>query len=159
MSNERYVELGELGEKEGAYALGTEAVLTEGHISQVEEAVPQFIEKKYECFTAKHAVVGHDLVIQFYLPEAAGDLKTADARVQRQWESFWLEAFRDALSPVAQEYFQAEYPRLVAKYTEELASWWFRARGFGDSMSPLELAEGFERRLNDRLQNQSAGQN
>jgi hypothetical protein len=131
--------------------LHSEVQLVEGSMSDVEQAIPQFETRSYPCFVAKHAVVGNDLVIQFYLPEAAGNLRTSDAKMQQRWASFWLETFRDALSPVAKEYFAAEYPTLVAKYTEEVASWWFCARGFGQTMVPQELAENFESKLNSYL--------
>jgi hypothetical protein len=151
MSNEKQVSLGEVAPERAVGLLGQESG-RESTASDVESAIPKFEEKAYTYFTARHGVVAGDLVIQFFLPKVAVEAaKKGDATSQRKWESFWLETFRDQLSPVAKSYFHAEYPHLVAKYTEEVASWWFRARGYGDSVAPMALAEGFELRLNEAL--------
>ncbi|MFA5436040.1 MAG: hypothetical protein WC372_08395 [Candidatus Neomarinimicrobiota bacterium] len=151
MSSERQVTLGEIPPEQATSLLHQE-VQREHNVAEVENAVPKFEEKVYRYFTAKHGVVGADLVVQFFLPkEAEAAAKKGDATAQRRWESFWLETFRDQLSPVAQSYFHTDYPHIVAKYTEELASWWFRARGFGETMDPKALAEGFELRLHEAV--------
>lgn len=151
MSSERQVSLGEIA-PERATSLLQQEVQTESSVEEVENAVPKFKEKTYRYFTAKHGVVGTDLVIQFFLPKEAEEAaRKGDATAQRRWESFWLETFRDQLSPVAQSYFHTDYPHIVAKYTEELASWWFRAHGFGETMDPVALAEGFELLLHEAV--------
>jgi hypothetical protein len=149
MSNERQVALVDVDPRVIPGLLSREREYTS---TEVGEAVPKFEEVQYNSFIAKHGVVGRDLVVQFFLPKSGEEaLRTGDTRLQRQWEFFWLERFRDLLSPVAKEYFRLEYPQLQAKYTEELASWWFRARGLGETVAPLVLAEGFERQLDAAL--------
>lgn len=150
MSDERTVVLGEVPPDEALRSLQLSSK-DEHTIEEVGRAVPVFKEVKLPEFRAQHAVVSGDLVIQFFLPVPAEELKRADAKVQQRWATYWLEAFPRQLSPVAKLYFQADKPRLVAKYTEELASWWFRARGFGDGLDPDGLAEGFYKRLAEAL--------
>ena len=52
---------------------------------------------------------------------------------------------------MAEEYFQATYPRLKAAYTEEQASWWMRAYGFGQLLDPHKFAYGFFDKLDEAL--------
>jgi hypothetical protein len=125
--------------------------LGEGVEEDVERAVIQFTEKSYKSFRSEYTSVNGDLTIHFFLPAAAGDLKTASPTQIRQWEVYWLKTFPEALSPTAKEYFQSDKPRLVAKYTEEVSSWWFCARGFGDSLSLSTLAERFFEKLDAAL--------
>lgn len=150
-TNERTVQLTGMSESEALGTLHQEGVMVEGTADDVAGAVPKFERIQYRMFTAEHAVVNDDLHVHFFLPEEAGDIEKAGAREQESWKAYWLETFRDALSPIAKSYFQADKPRLVAKYTPEVASWWFCARGYGDALNPLELARGFERTLDDAL--------
>jgi hypothetical protein len=87
----------------------------------IAEAVPQFEkEQGYTTFTAEHALVDGNIVIHFFLPE--------DYRGNAQ--QYWTVRFPLALDGVAQAHFQATAPRLQAKYTEELRSWWFKATNY-----------------------------
>lgn len=149
---ERTVQIGGVAEDRAAGMLHTEGQMTAGTEEDIRRAVPDFTEIELPTFKAKWAVVNGDLQVQFYLPAGAPDLKRAGANEQRRWEAYWLKQFPNALSPVAKKYFQADKPRLVAKYTDEVASWWFCARGFGEAVSPSALAEGFAAALDAELQ-------
>lgn len=121
-------------------------------VGEVVNAVVQYTQKEYTSFKAEHGLKDGDLVIHFFLPlEDPKVLGKADARIQKSWNAFWLEKFPAVLSPVAQEYFQADLPRIVAKYTPEVASWWFLARGFGSMMDPQAFAEAFLAKLDAAL--------
>lgn len=150
-SDERTVQLQGVDADKAAGMLHTEGQLVEGTEEDIARAVPKFVESARAEFIARSAVVDHDLVVHFFLPRAAGDLKKADANQQKRWEAYWLEQFPQVLSPTAMEYFQADKSRLVAKYTPEVASWWFRARGFGDALDPVALVDGFYVALCGRL--------
>jgi len=157
MSNdERTVQLTGVSREVATRMLGEEGRMVEGTEEDVARAVPDFRRVNYPSFVAEHAVINGDLHVHFFLPTEAGDLKRADANLQRKWEAYWLETFPKFLSPVAKEYFQSDKPRLVAKYTEEVASWWFCGRGYGDALNPDELALGFERALDGALQASTA---
>ncbi len=150
MSNERSVQLSGVQQERAPGLLHTEGQLqtTAGNVS---DSIPKFHEVKLKNFRARHAVVDDNIVIHFYLPVSEEELKRADPRAVALWETWWLEKFPLVLSPVAQDYFSATIPRLVAKYTEEEASWWFRASGFGATMNPRRLAELFLERLDAQL--------
>jgi hypothetical protein len=150
-SEERTVQLQGVDADKAAGMLSSESRMVAGTKDDVVRAVPRFIESDRPEFFAKHTVIDGDLVIQFFLPKAVGDLRKADANQQKRWEAYWLQHFPKVLSPVAKEYFQADKPRLVAKYTPEVASWYFRARGFGDALSPAALADGFYEALSGKL--------
>jgi hypothetical protein len=89
---------------------------------------------EYHHFRAEFAVVGGDLVFHFFPPKRPHDL-----------DVYWGGFFPAVLDPVAREAFKAEYPRLKAtRITEfEIDSWWFRAYGFGQGLSPPALAYRF----------------
>lgn len=73
----------------------------------------------YTTFLAEFAFDGGDIILHFYRsPEMVSN------------STYWLQLFPHFLSSVAQEVFDAADPRLVAAYTEEMDSWWFRARGY-----------------------------
>lgn len=155
--DERTVQLTGMSRTEATQLLREEGSMVEGTADDVARAVPEFKKVSYPSFVAEHGVVNEDLHIHFFLPEGAGDLKRADANLQKRWGTYWLETFPKYLSPVAKAYFGSDKPRLVAKYTEEVASWWFCGRGYGDALNPEELACGFERALDEALQASMAG--
>jgi hypothetical protein len=144
----RTVVLGEVPEAQAVGQLGAEKELS---ASEVEQAVVKFSADSYASFRAEWGVVDGDIVIHFYLPEDAGDLSTAHPSRTVSWQRYWLETFPNVLSPTAQDYFLATRPRLVAKYTEEVGSWWFRARGFGQALSVKDLVTGFLQKLDSAL--------
>jgi len=151
MSNERSVSLGELSPTEATASLGRE-ISRETTAEQVLEGAPKLTSRSFSGFRADYGVVEGNLVVHFYLPSGLAEaLKKADPRYQQQWEVYWLRTFPDVLSPVAKRYFRADTPRIVAKYTEELASWWFCAKGFGDAIDPDALLLGFLQKMDEGL--------
>ena len=89
----------------------------------------------FTTFSAELAVTEGDLVFHFYVTDEVN----AGANPQK----YWHELFPEVLQKTAQEYFKADYPRLKAAYTEEKASWWMRAFGFGLVLDPHKLAYRF----------------
>lgn len=99
----------------------------------------------YTTFRAEYAFVDSDIVLHFFVPvealvartgQAPPDDSTRDAWTRHFVENdtllqqYWLEIFPAALERKATEVFLARPPRLVAAYTEEVASWWFKAVKF-----------------------------
>jgi len=143
MSAENYVTLGEVPEDEAKqYLSGADQM----NLEDLQSAIPKFDPYHGKYFSAEHAVIGADLVYHFYLPQ--GVVESAGERV----EHYWRVRFASALDSQAQSYFQAGAPRLQAKYTEEMGSWWLRARGYADAVDPNGLALGLYRALEEQLQ-------
>jgi hypothetical protein len=95
----------------------------------------QFIPiREYTTFAAEVAVTDGDLVYHFYVTDEVNALS--------QPNKYWLETFPRVLDQVARAYFNAEFPSLKAAYTEEKASWWLRAFGFGMVLNPHKRAYG-----------------
>lgn len=105
----------------------------------------KFTIKEYQLFRAEYAMKNRDLVVHFFLPSSATG---ENAYQYRDW---WLQDFPQALDEGSQEYFEAGPPRLMAKYTEELASWWFKAQGYDHLLDPLAYLERFLTVLDARL--------
>lgn len=104
----------------------------------------QFIPiTEYTTFRAELAIADGDLIFHFYV--------TGEVNALREPKKYWLEFFPAVLEPVAKTYFNAEFPRLKAAYTEEQASWWFRAFGFGHVLEPHKFAYGFLEKLDAAL--------
>jgi hypothetical protein len=109
----------------------------------LDEAVIQFQKvSNYTTFTAEYAWVDQDLVMHFFLPP---EKKLPEAT------AYWTEHFPRCLDAEARSFFGADYPRLVAKYTTEMASWWFRAHGYGHVLDPDAFAVKFLHRLDRTL--------
>jgi hypothetical protein len=121
------------------------------NISQVAKAVPDFTEVKKKSFTAKYTIIGVDLIVQFFLPtHAEQHMPTPEGRAA--WMDYWLKRFPPKLDVIARSHFEAEYPRLMVKWTDEVVSWWFKAQGFGSVTDPKQLAETFLEKLEASLQ-------
>lgn len=92
----------------------------------------KFEQNTYQNFHVEYAADDGNLVVHFFVhPDTI-----------RTWpevavESWWQNAFASTLSDVAQDYFKATVPRIMAKYTMETASWWFKARGTVTYSTPL----------------------
>ena len=96
----------------------------------------QFIKiHDYTTFAAEFAITEGDLVFHFFA--------TDEVNARPDPREYWLTTFPNTFSQVAEDYFKATYPRLKAAYTEEQASWWMRAVGFGMLLLPHEFAYGF----------------
>lgn len=86
----------------------------------VSDSVPKFKKVNvYTTFEAEYALTEGNIVIHFFHPAGVAWSK-----------QYWLDVFPAALSEVAPEHFQATMPRLVASYTEEMKSWWLRAKNY-----------------------------
>ena len=109
----------------------------------VKENVPKF--KKVTCFTtffAEYGMMGDDIVIHFFhTPENPDDGKCP----------YWHDMFPTALNDLAQSYFQATAPRLVAKYTEELKSWFFRAQKYSHVLDIDAFVMSFFEKLDQEM--------
>jgi len=120
-----------------------------GNVSMdgIEKAVPKFNrEEGYTTFIAEYAVRGDDLVFHFYLtPELDAEPKDGPVAV------YWMRTFPSVLDATAQSFFNATAPRLQAKYTQELQSWWLLAQGFGMAIDPEKLALSFLEKLDGCL--------
>lgn len=86
-------------------------------------------------FAAEVAVTEGDLVYHFYATDEVNALPSP--------QQYWHELFPAVLERTAKEYFKADFPRLKAAYTEEKASWWLRAFGFGRVLDPHKMALRF----------------
>ena len=86
-------------------------------------------------FAAEVAVTEGDFVYHFYV--------TDEVNRGPNPHKYWLELFPEVLEKTAKEYFKADFPRLKAAYTEEKASWWLRAFGFGLVLEPHKMALSF----------------
>jgi len=117
-----------------------------------EEAIPKFTKVSLRSFKAEFAVIRGDIVLHFFLPKHA-DINSPESR--QAWMGYWLKGFPAKLDPVAQEYFETGYPRIMAKYTAEVASWWFKAQGFGDVLDVAAFVNKFLTKLDDALQERS----
>lgn len=97
-------------------------------------------DKTYTTFEAEHAFAGDDIVFHFFRTPENGS------------EKYWQDIFPDALSEVAQEVFQAGYPRLKAAFTRETDSWWMRANSFASIGLPDERVKRFYQNLDQALE-------
>ena len=84
--------------------------------------------RDYTTTAVEFAIIDGDLVFHFYVTDEVNKLPNP--------HKYWLEQFPAILEKTAQEYFKVEFPRLKAAYTEEKASWWMRAFGFGMVLDP-----------------------
>ena len=90
----------------------------------------EFTVQEFTCFRCEYALKDRDLIVHFFLPS---NVTEQTAGRYRDW---WLKTFPLVLDKVAQDYFSAGPPRLAAKYTEEVASWWFKAQGYDHLLDP-----------------------
>jgi hypothetical protein len=97
----------------------------------------------YTTFAAEIAVSDGDIIYHFFVTDEVNKLASP--------KTYWHETFSAALEKVAQVYFKAKSPRLKAAYTEEKASWWLRAYGFGRVLHPHKLARGLLVELDKEL--------
>jgi hypothetical protein len=144
---ERRVVLSEVPKEQAKKLLSDES---ESALELGDGAIPKFTQLDgYHGFKAEYAIIRGDIVLHFFLPKHA-QVNSPEAR--QAWMSYWLKDFPAKLDPVAQEYFEANHPRLMAKYTSEVASWWFKAQGFGEVLDVGEFVGGFLKKLDEALQ-------
>lgn len=123
---------GETGTHEFSHAMGqqSEMALTPKPI--------EFKVEEYQNFRVEYALVNEDFVVHFFVTQT--QIQTMEESELEQW---WLNGFAVGMDRVAQEYFDAGPPRLQAKYTQEVASWWLKAQGYGHLVSPEAYLLGF----------------
>jgi hypothetical protein len=140
-NQERRVSLGaEVPEGQARDLLRVEAGTAFGGI---EDAALKFTKvDNFTSFNAEYTYTGEDLVLHFFLPP---ERRLPEAR------TYWLETFPACLDVAAREFFRADYPRLMAKYTEEFESWWFKAHGYGHVIDPDAFAAKFLKGLDARV--------
>jgi hypothetical protein len=147
---ERTIELQDLSPKEATDRVHQE-VREQGDISGIDRAVIEFTQLDRSTFKAEYAWVDGNLVIHFFLTPAMERAAKEGGDQYRAIEAYWLTRFPQALEQEAREFFQDTSPRVQAKYTSELASWWFRALGYGDRIDPEKFALTFFDRLHAQL--------
>lgn len=127
--------------------------LTNTAFDGVEEV--KFDTVNTQSFRAEYAVKDGDIVFHFFVPKQA-EQHMSSPQGRAAWMEYWLQKFPNKLDPVARAFFNAEYPRLIAKYTEEQVSWWLKAQGFGrESSDPQALCRKFLEQLDTALHTRS----
>lgn len=116
-------------------------------LGSVIDAVPKFVPvTRFPSFRAEWVLQGgKDLVIHFFRPEG---LASPPSQAHRD---YWLTRFPTFLDSTARSYFHAERPRLQAKYTMEVDSWWFKANSYEHIIDLAGFAEKFLEALDASL--------
>lgn len=145
MQSERTVVFGHVEEGTAAQTLSEQAQ-DNFSTKSIADGVPKFQSvTDYNTFLAEYTLKDGDIVIHFFLPK--------DFRKSGQAALiYWTTTFAVALDYVAQEVFQATQPRLQAKYTEELNSWWLRARSYDHLINLQQFMGSFFERLDEELE-------
>lgn len=121
-------------------------------IANVANAVIKYEKVElYTTFLVEYAFVDSDIVIHFFPPREAFVRVHEGYKINPDFHVKWQRAFPEVLSPVAEEYFQATKPRVIAQYTPELASWYMRCRGFADMIDPTTFVLRFFAKLDEGL--------
>lgn len=106
----------------------------------------KFEQKTYPMFHVEYSLNDGDFVVHFFVrPEFVSKYPEAALR------TWWMETFPQHLSPIAMEHFDAKIPRILAKYTEMTASWWFKAQGYVHLVDPLGFLDQFFQKLSRSL--------
>jgi hypothetical protein len=108
-----------------------------------------FVEvKDYTTFDAEYGEKDGNLIFHFF--------KTPEVCGRADEEQFWVKLFPQVLDVVAREAFSdPEGQRLVGAYTEELESYFLKARGFASVPDPDGLATAFLEQLDQALDTKS----
>jgi hypothetical protein len=156
--DERVVAIGGLPSDQATDALRGEQQTWDAE--SLPSAVPDFKRVAHYSFIAEWAVVGDDIQVKFFVP-AHARVNTPEAR--KAWMEYWFKRFPLVIDPTAREYFEADHPRLVVKWTDEFVepgqvpSWWFRARGFAHMIDVSAFVLGFLMKFDQALRVSSAG--
>lgn len=106
----------------------------------------QFASREYTNFKVNYSFTNGNFVVHFFVYPSF-----LDKYSEKSLENWWLVDFANSLSSIAQEHFMAGLPRIMAKYTPEAASWWFKAQGYDYLVDPLEFLHVFLCRLDNEL--------
>lgn len=142
--HERRVALGEVPHDQ---AVGQLREMSNTSFEGIEDAVLQFQKvDSYTTFSSEYSWVDGDLVVHFFVsPEVK-------AKGDKYKTEYWQSFFPRHLDATARRFFSADYPRLIAKYTEELESWWFKAHGYGHVLDPDAYAIRFLKTLDEDIE-------
>jgi len=108
-----------------------------GMVANVQDAVVKFAKvEDYTTFVAEYAMVDGDIIVHFFPPReqfvrVEDGFKLLDEHMLR-----WQRAFPQVLSPVAEKFFAATLPVIMAQYVPEMTSWYFKAGGFARRLDP-----------------------
>ena len=108
-------------------------------LSALKKSIPQFQKVEFDTFKAEYSLDGKNIVVHFFLPQ------------RKVTEHYWKHLFAQVLNDVGQGHFQATMPRLVAKYTAELHSWWFKAQGYDHILDVESFMATFFEKMNAGL--------
>lgn len=144
MSNERTVAFGYVDESRlGETIDRLDKKKDDLSLSTIAEGIPQFTQvDDYTTFRAEYTLQDENVVIHFFLPRELGE----------QVGEYWTVCFPRALDVTARAHFSADRPRLQAKYTEELKSWWFRAQSYGHIIDLKGFVSDFFEKLDRALE-------
>lgn len=107
--------------------------------------VPEFTQvDEFTTFKAEYGMVGNDLVMHFFA--------TPEIEKSPKGREYWLRLFPTCLDPVAQHHFEATAPRLQAKYTELVNSWWLQAQGYSHLLDVDAYVSDFLTKLDESLE-------
>lgn len=154
MAEERTVNLVDVSKEDAKSLHEKEMSGSSVTVEAIAKAVPDFTD--VDCFTtfkARYAWVGEDLVIHFFVTEELKELNEVEGPAVK---AYWMQSFPLCLDNSSKRYFQADSPRLQAKYTVEMASWYFRAQGYVDRLDLDQFAVSFLEELDRDLERQSA---
>jgi len=136
-SAEKNIDISGPANKDEAYnTYGTQGST---RLTDVTNSIPKFEKVTYNAFKAEYSLAGSDVVIHFFLPK------------RKVTEGYWKTHFAQAMNDIGQEHFQATAPRLVAKYTEELNSWWFKAQRYDHIIDLAKFLSQFFEKLEARM--------
>jgi hypothetical protein len=146
MTNERNVAFGYVEEEKLGETIQRQQSQDHFPLGSIAEGVPQFIAvNDYTTFRAEYTLQDENVVVHFFLPP----------EFKEQVGEYWTIRFPRALDATARAYFSADKPRLQAKYTEEMKSWWFRALSYGHIIDLKGFVMGFFDELDRALERQA----
>lgn len=95
----------------------------------------------YTNFRAEYALNGSNIVVHFF------------ETIERPWSNsgYWRDTFPAVLDKQGQEHFQAAFPRLKARITEEMKSWWFSAQNYDHLLNLDEFMTRFFDKLDSQI--------
>jgi len=113
-------------------------------LGNVLDAVVKFTQvDSYTTFAVEYACIDGAFVIHFFPPPEAYVMVEGVRKIPSEYLLFWQKKFPAVLSPVAESYFKATYPQLMAQYVPELRSWYMRAGGFANRLDPDTFLQSF----------------
>ena len=142
MQDDQFISTGDIATQfVGVGDLSTEQFVGVGDLST---EAPKFVPvETYTTFSAEYALMDGDIVLHFFTNDDINAMP--DAR------QYWKTTFPNVLSKTASAYFNADYPKLKAAYSEELASWWLRAYGFDHILDEEAFVMRFLEQLDSDL--------